>query len=85
MRQSEVRVRNHAQGRSVAVCWMGGRGNIEINARMVTEGWAMADPETGRTYARLEQVSKRARRGLWAGALSVLPFRKGTPTVHESA
>lgn len=56
-----------AEGRSVAVCWMGGASGIEVNARMVAEGWAVADPETGRAYARIENVAKRSRRGLWAG------------------
>lgn len=56
-----------AQGRSIAVCWMGGPGGVEVNARMVAQGWAMADPDTGRAYARIEQLAKRARRGMWAG------------------
>jgi endonuclease YncB( thermonuclease family) len=47
-------------GRLLAVCEAGG---IELNRRMVEEGWAVA---FGR-YEREEKAAAAARRGLWAG------------------
>jgi endonuclease YncB( thermonuclease family) len=47
-------------GRLLAVCEAGG---VELNRRMVEEGWAVA---YGR-YEREEKAAASARRGLWSG------------------
>ncbi len=52
-------------GRVTAVCRMGGPAGVEVNARMVAEGWALADPATGRAYAGPR--SKRRRPGAACG------------------
>ncbi len=54
-----VEVRD-SYGRLLAVCEAGG---VELNRRMVEDGWAVAH---GR-YEREEQVAAAARRGLWSG------------------
>jgi len=48
-----------------AVCYLEGR-QIDVNAWMVAQGWALADPATS-TYAAEEQTAQRAGRGLWIG------------------
>lgn len=48
-----------------AVCYLEGR-QIDVNAWMVTQGWALADPGAA-VYAAEEHTAERAGRGLWAG------------------
>lgn len=50
--------------RIVAVCFVGG---IDINAWMVSEGWAVAYRQFGRGYVAQEDRARSAARGLWAG------------------
>ncbi len=63
-----ARGRNEA-GRVTAVCRTGGPAGVEVNARMVAEGWALADPATGGAYAGAQEQAKAARRGPVVGAL----------------
>jgi len=51
-------------GRIVAVCRLGGR---DLNAWMVSEGWALAYRRYSRKYVSEEALAKAARRGLWRG------------------
>jgi endonuclease YncB( thermonuclease family) len=48
-----------------AICYLEGR-RIDVNAWMVAQGWALADPGAA-VYAAEEQTAQRAGRGLWAG------------------
>jgi endonuclease YncB( thermonuclease family) len=48
-----------------AVCYLEGR-QIDVNAWMVAQGWALADPGAG-VYGTEEQAAQRAGRGLWSG------------------
>ncbi|HTP83386.1 MAG TPA: thermonuclease family protein [Alphaproteobacteria bacterium] len=48
-----------------AVCYLEGR-QIDVNAWMVVQGWALADPGAA-VYAAEQQTAERAGRGLWAG------------------
>ncbi|HTY69751.1 MAG TPA: thermonuclease family protein [Alphaproteobacteria bacterium] len=48
-----------------AVCYLEGR-QIDVNAWMVVQGWALADPDAA-VYAAEQQTAERAGRGLWAG------------------
>jgi endonuclease YncB( thermonuclease family) len=48
-----------------AVCYLQGR-RIDVNAWMVTQGWALAEPGAA-VYAAEQQAAERAGRGLWAG------------------
>ena len=51
-------------GRIVAVCRLGGR---DLNAWMVSEGWALAYRRYTKKYMPEETLAKAARRGLWRG------------------
>ena len=51
-------------GRMVAVCRLGGS---DINAWMVSEGWALAYRRYSREYVAEEASARAARRGLWRG------------------
>jgi endonuclease YncB( thermonuclease family) len=51
-------------GRVVAVCRLGG---TDLNAWMVSEGWALAYRRYSRKYVAEEALAKAARRGLWRG------------------
>lgn len=50
--------------RIVAVCFVGG---ADMNAWMVSEGWAVAYRQFGRDYGAQEDRARTAGRGLWAG------------------
>jgi len=56
-----------ASGAARAICYIGGRNGININAWLVENGWAVARPEETARYLALEQAAQRAGRGLWAG------------------
>lgn len=51
-------------GRIVAVCRV---GPYDISARMVQEGWALADRRYSSDYVDEENVAKAARIGIWRG------------------
>ena len=54
-------------GRLIAVCYAGGVGGPELNAWLVSEGWALAYRRYSTDYVAQEQVAREARRGLWRG------------------
>jgi len=54
-------------GRIVAVCYLGGRNGIDVNAWLLEQGWALAHADAPDTYHALENAAQRAGRGLWSG------------------
>lgn len=52
-----------------AICYLGGRQGIDVNAHMVRQGWAIAAPG-GADYADAKAAAKRERLGLWAGSFT---------------
>ena len=48
--------------RLLAVCWVGDR---QLNSRLVSEGWALANPRHSRCYEPAEARARTHRRGLW--------------------
>jgi hypothetical protein len=55
-------------GRIVAVCH---RGEVDLNAAMVREGWAVAFVEYATDYVAEEAQAKREGRGIWNGKFVV--------------
>ena len=53
-------------GRIVAVCYLEG-GRININARMVEQGWALAYRRYSMDYVDEESAAKALQEGIWAG------------------
>lgn len=51
-------------GRLVAVCHA---GDLDINAELVRQGWALAYRRHGLDYVAVEDEARRAGRGLWQG------------------
>ena len=51
-------------GRIVAVCRLGGE---DLNAWVVSEGWALAYRHYSTDYVREETVARMAKRGIWRG------------------
>lgn len=51
-------------GRALGTCAAGG---IEVNAALVSAGWALADDHRRRELAAVEAAAREAGRGLWAG------------------
>ena len=47
----------------IAVCFVGGK---DLNALMVSEGWALAYRDYSNKYVARENVAREARRGIWA-------------------
>jgi len=68
-------------GRIVAVCRVRGE---DLNASMVTDGWAMAYREYSPDYIPQEEVASAAKVGIWAG-LFVAPWdwRRGERITGE--
>jgi endonuclease YncB( thermonuclease family) len=52
-------------GRTLAVCRI---GNVNLNAWMVREGWALAFVKYSTAYEGEESAARKAQRGLWRGA-----------------
>lgn len=68
-------------GRAVAVCH---RGEVDLNAAMVRDGWAVAFVEYATDYVAEEAQAKRDRRGIWAGRFVVpAAYRRGEPSQSE--
>ena len=63
-------------GRVIAICYL---GNIDLNAWMVTQGWAIAYRQYSTDYVSNEENAKTANRGIWRGPF-VPPsqWRRGT-------
>lgn len=57
-----------ADGALLAVCHV---GPYDLNARMVRQGWAVADPRQTTAYAGEEAEARRAGAGLWRGEFTL--------------
>ena len=57
-------------GTPSAICRIGGPKGWDVNARMVTSGWARA---TDARYRQEEEEARRAKRGLWARSIPTSP------------
>ena len=55
------------QGTELAVCYLAGFGQHELNVWLVAQGWALAAPGAPRTYAAAQATAEAAGRGLWRG------------------
>lgn len=56
--------RDSTDGDIFAICFAGG---YDLSHGMAHTGWALAWPETGTIYARVQERAAAARRGLWQG------------------
>ena len=54
-------------GRIVAVCHLAGAEGPDVNAMMVSEGWALAYRRFSTDYVEEETGAQRARKGVWRG------------------
>lgn len=54
--------------RIIAVCF---KGEVNLNAWMVAQGWAVAFRKYGIDYISQENEARLARRGLWAGTFDM--------------
>ena len=54
--------------RTIAVCF---KGEINLNAWMVAQGWAVAFRKYGIDYILQEDEARLARRGIWAGSFQM--------------
>ncbi len=64
-------------GRFLAVCFLGGD---DLNRWMVSQGLALAYIQYSNRYQAIEQIAKRDRKGLWAGAfIAPWDWRHRTP------
>jgi endonuclease YncB( thermonuclease family) len=54
--------------RVIAVCY---KGETNLNAWMVTHGWAVAYRKYGIDYIAQEEEARLARRGIWAGSFEL--------------
>ena len=52
-------------GRALSRCY---RGNVEINAWLVANGWAVGYYDDPGSYSRLQRGAASARRGIWSGS-----------------
>lgn len=50
-----------------AVCYLAGVGQHDLNAWLVSEGWALADRAAAPDYGAAEERARSARKGLWRG------------------
>jgi endonuclease YncB( thermonuclease family) len=54
-------------GMTMAVCYLAGVGQYDVNAWLVEQGWALADRDATDAYVAAEDAARRAGRGLWRG------------------
>ncbi len=50
-------------GRLIAICFIDGK---DLNALMVSEGWALAYRDYSEKYVPRENAARKARKGVWA-------------------
>jgi endonuclease YncB( thermonuclease family) len=55
-------------GRIVAVCYL---GSEDLNAWMVTQGWAVAYRHYSKDYVPQEEAAHAAKLGIWAGPFTM--------------
>ena len=53
------------QGTELAVCYLAGFGQHELNVWLVAQGWALAAPGAPPAYAVAQAAAEAAGRGLW--------------------
>jgi endonuclease YncB( thermonuclease family) len=58
-------------GRIRATCFL--VNDIDVNAHMVRQGWALARRDEEPEYGTLEEAARRERLGLWAGTFDPPP------------
>ena len=65
-------------GRIIAVCNIAGSQGFDVNAIMVSQGWALAYRRFSTDYVKDEMEAQRARKGIWKGEF-IYPWiwRKG--------
>lgn len=72
--------RTDRYGRLVATCYV---GDIDLNARMVREGWALAFRKYSKAYVADESEARANARGLWRGQfLEPWEWRKQAKAAH---
>lgn len=54
-------------GRIIAVCNIAGSQGLDVNATMVSQGWALAYKRFSTDYLKDEVDARRARKGIWKG------------------
>jgi len=54
--------------RLIAVCFAGG---VDLNAKMVRQGWAMAYRRYSKAYVKIEAEAQKAMRGMWSGGFEM--------------
>ncbi len=54
-----------SQGAELAVCYLAGFGQHELNIWLVAQGWALAAPGAPEAYAAAQAAAEAAGRGLW--------------------
>lgn len=57
-----------ADGTAIAVCYLAGVGQKEVNAWLVAAGWARAERALAPEYEPAEAAARAAGRGLWRAA-----------------
>lgn len=55
------------EGAELAVCFLAGFGQHELNVWLVAQGWALAAPGAPEAYAAAQAAAQAAGRGLWRG------------------
>ncbi len=55
------------QGAELAVCYLAGFGQHELNVWLVAQGWAMAAPGAPPAYSAAQMAAEAAGKGLWRG------------------
>ena len=53
------------EGAELAVCYLAGFGQHELNVWLVAQGWALAAPGAPEAYAAAQASAEAAGRGLW--------------------
>ena len=65
-------------GRIIAVCDIASSEGFEVNATMVSQGWALAYRRFSNAYVNDEMEAQRARKGIWKGEfIRPWSWRKG--------
>ena len=55
------------EGTELAVCYLAGFGQYELNVWLVAQGWALAAPGAPQAYAAAQAAAEANRKGLWRG------------------
>ncbi len=56
-----------SEGADLAVCYLAGFGQHELNVWLVAEGWALAAPGAPQAYTAAQAAAEAAGKGLWRG------------------